>query len=75
MNSNNRNRRLVVPAAVIAGCLALLLVLIALASRSGAADDNPAMGFPIVLAVLAVVGVVTALVWRAVSRKKRVDHR
>ncbi len=71
----DNNRRLFVPAAVIAGCLALLLVLIALASRSGASDDNPAVGFPIVLAVVAVVAVVTALVWRAVSRKKRVDHR
>lgn len=72
---SDNNRRLLVPAAVIAGCLALLLVLIALASRSGASDDNPAVGFPIVLAVLAVVGVVTAVVWRAVSRKKRADHR
>ena len=75
LRMSDNNRRLLVPAAVIAGCLALLLVLIALASRSGASDDNPAVGFPIVLAVLAVVGVVTAVVWRAVSRKKRADHR
>ena len=70
----NDNRRLVVPAAVVAGCLALLLVLIALAIRDGAADDNPAVGFPIVLVVLAVVSVVGALVWRTVSRKKSADH-
>ncbi len=71
----NNNRRLIVPVAVIAGCLGLLLALIALATRQGAADDNPAVGFPIVLVVLAVVAVVTALVWKAVSRKKRVNHR
>ena len=71
----NNNRRLLVPAAVFAGCLTLFLVLIALATREGAADDSPAVGFPIVLVVLAVVSVVVALVWRAVSRKKRVDHR
>ena len=71
----NNNRRLLVPAAVITGCVALLLVVIALASRSGASDDNPAVGFPIVLAVLAVVSMVFALVWRAVARKRSVQQR
>ena len=70
----HNNRRLIVPAVVVAGCLGLLLLVIALTTRDGAADDNPAVGFPIVLAVLAVVSVVTGLVWRAVSRK-RADHR
>ena len=71
----NKNRRLLVPAAVITGCVALLLLVIALASRSGASEGNPAVGFPIVLVVLAVVSVVFALVWRAVSRKKSVQQR
>jgi hypothetical protein len=66
----DNNRRLVVPAVVVAGCLAFLLLLIGLASRSGAGDDNPAVGFPIVLVVLAVVSLVVALAWRAVSRRK-----
>jgi len=65
-----RNRRLLTPAFVIAGCLALLLVVIALASRSGSSDDSAAIGFPIILGVLAVVAVVGAVIWRAVSRKK-----
>ena len=72
---NDNNRRLLVPAAVIAGCLALLLVVMALATRDGAADDNPAVGFPIVLGVLAVLGVLGALVRRAVSRRQRAGHR
>ena len=38
--------------------------------RDLSTDDNPAVGFPIVLAVLAVVG----LVWKAASKKKA-DHR
>ena len=65
-----RNRRLLTPALVIIGCIALLLAVIALASRSGSSDDSAAIGFPIVLGVLAVAGAV----WRAVS-KERVDHR
>ncbi len=69
------NRRLIVPIATVAGCLGLLLALIALVSRSGASDDNPAIGFPIVLAGLAVVAVAFALVWRAVSRKKSSSTR
>jgi hypothetical protein len=69
------NRRLIVPVAVALGCLGLLLVLIALATREGAADDSAAVGFPIVLGALVVVSVVVAVVWKAVSRKKHVDHR
>jgi hypothetical protein len=68
------NRRLLTPVLVIAGCIALLLVLIVLASRSGSGDDSAAIGFPIVLGGLAVVAVVTAVVWKALSRKKA-HHR
>ena len=64
------DKRLLTPAIVIAGCLALLLVLIALTTRDGAADDSAAIGFPIVLAGLAAVAVVSALVWKTVSKKK-----
>ncbi|MDP9392205.1 MAG: hypothetical protein M3P31_03425 [Actinomycetota bacterium] len=69
-----KNRRLLTPALVIAGCIALLVVLIGLASRSGSGDDSAAIGFPIVLVVLAVIAVVGAFVWKAVSKKKA-DHR
>ena len=63
------NRRLLTPALVIAFCVALLVAVIALASRSGSGDDSAAIGFPIVLAGLAVASVVAALAWKAVSRK------
>ena len=69
-----QNRRLLTPALVIVGCIALLLVVIGLAARDGAADDSAAIGFPIILVVLAVVATVSAVVWKAVA-KKRVDHR
>lgn len=67
------NRRLLTPALVIVFCVGLLLAVIALAARSGSSDDSAAIGFPIVLAGLAVAGVVFALVWKAVS--KRSSHR
>ncbi|MCW2680090.1 MAG: hypothetical protein JWM62_1491 [Frankiales bacterium] len=60
--------------AVAAGCLALLLLLIALATRSGAEDDNPAVGFPIVLGGLIVIATLVALGWRAVTRKSHSDR-
>lgn len=63
-----KNRRLLTPALVIVGCVTLLLVVIALASRSGSGDDSAAIGFPIVLAGLAVLAVVASLVWKAVSK-------
>jgi hypothetical protein len=63
-----KNRRLVTPALVIGGCVALVLVLIALATRSGSGDDSAAIGFPIVLVGLAVLAVVGAFVWKAVSK-------
>ena len=66
------NRRLLTPALVIAFCIALLLAIIALASRGGSGDDSAAIGFPVVLAGLAVAAVVAAVVWKAVSRKS--DH-
>jgi hypothetical protein len=68
------NRRLLTPALVIGGCIALLLVVIALATRSGAADDSAAIGFPIILGVLAIAAVVVGAVWKAASKKKA-DHR
>ena len=52
----------------------LVLVLVAApASASGPSgvDDSAATGFPIALAVLAVVATILALVWRAVSKKKQ----
>jgi hypothetical protein len=67
---DSQNRRLLTPALVILGCVTLLLVLIALATRSGASDDSAAIGFPIVLGVLAVLAVVGGAVWKAVSKKK-----
>jgi hypothetical protein len=63
-----KNRRLLTPALVIGGCVALLLVLIALTTRDGSGDDSAAIGFPIVLAGLAVLAVVGGLVWKAVSK-------
>ena len=60
--------------AVAGGCIALLLLLIALATRSGASDDNPAVGFPIVIGGLIVVATLVALGWRAVNRKSHSDH-
>jgi hypothetical protein len=64
------NRRLLTPALTVLGCLVLLLVVIGLASRSGSSDDSAAIGFPIVLAGLAVLAVVFAFVWKAVSKGK-----
>jgi len=53
----------VVPAAAL-----LLLLAVPPFAQDG---DNPAdVGFPIVLLVLAVVAVVFALVWRAVSKRR-----
>ena len=57
-------------ALVAGGCLALLLVLIALATRSGAEDDSAAGGFPIVLVGLVVLGTLLALGWRAVTKRR-----
>lgn len=55
--------------ALLALVPAVLLLLAGPASAQGA--DNPAdVGFPIAMLVLAVVAVVFALVWRAVSKKK-----
>ena len=66
----SQNQRLLTPALVFVGCLALLLLVIGLASRSGSGDDSAAIGFPIILGVLAVVAVVGMFVWKAVSKKK-----
>ena len=60
--------------AVVGGCLALLLVLIALATRGGAEDDNPALGFPVVIGGLIVVATLVALVWRAATKKSHSDR-
>jgi membrane protein implicated in regulation of membrane protease activity len=51
---------------------ALTLLLAGPAAATGGGDAQPAdIGFPIVLLVLAVVAVVFALVWRAVSRRRQ----
>ena len=59
---------------VAASTLAALLLL---AAPALAADNGqPAeTGFPVVLVVLAVVAVVFALVWRAVSRRRHDARR
>ena len=69
---DEKNRRTLTPVLTVLGCLSLLGVLIALAVGDDAGDsaENPAVGFPIVLVVLAVLAVVGGLVWKAVSRKK-----
>ena len=67
--SDNRNG-LAVTLAVVGGCLGLFLVIVLMLATGGEEDANPAVGFPIVLVGLAVVAVVTALVWRVVSRKR-----
>jgi len=72
---SDKHSRLAVPVAVILGCLALLIVVIVMASQSGAGETNPASGFPIVLGVLAIVALVTAVVWRSVSRRKHASRR
>lgn len=62
------------PAAALLVPPALLLLLV----RPAAAQDagNPAdTGFPIALLVLAVVAVVFALVWRAVSKRRQDSDR
>ena len=61
--------------AVVGGCLALLLLLIGLATRSGAQDDNAAVGFPLVIGGLIVVGTLVALGWRALTRGKSHSNR
>ena len=71
---NDTNRRLVTPIAVIAGCAVLFLALIALAVFGPDEAPNPAVGFPIVLAVLALVAVGGAVVWRSASRRKSDRH-
>ena len=66
---NDTNRRLVTPIAVIAACALLFLGLIALAVFGPDKAPNPAVGFPIVLAVLAIVAVLVAVLWRSKSRR------
>ena len=63
------------PAAVaLAAVLSLLLA--GPAAAVGGQDDQPAgYGFPIVILVLAVVAVVFALVWRAVSKRRHGSGR
>lgn len=56
--------------AVVAACAGLLLVLIALITRTDGGEANPAVGFPIVMAGLVVLATVGALAWRAASKKK-----
>jgi membrane protein implicated in regulation of membrane protease activity len=67
---NDTNRRLGTPIAVISACAVLFLGLIALAVFGPNEAPNPALGFPIVLGVLAVVAVLGAVAWRSMSRRK-----
>lgn len=55
---------------VAAGCLALLLLVIALIDRAGAGDTSPAIGFPLIMLGLIVLATVAALGWRAASKQK-----
>lgn len=72
---NRRQNGLALTLAVVGGCLALLLLLIALATRSGAGDDSAAAGFPIVIGGLIVVGTLLAVGWRALTRRKSPSSR
>lgn len=67
--SDNRNG-LGLTIAIAAGCLALLLLVIALITQVGAEDTNPAIGFPLVMGGLIVLATAGALGWRAASKKK-----
>lgn len=60
---------LALAAVVGAVCLAILLLVIALSTATDAEDVNPAVGFPWILAGLAVLAVLVALAWRAMTRK------
>ena len=60
--------------AVVGGCVALLLLLIGLATRGGAQDDSAAAGFPLVIGGLIVVGALVALGWRAATKGKSSSH-
>lgn len=62
-------------ALVAAGCIALLVVLIALATRDGAGDDSAAAGFPLVLGGLVVLGTLLAVGWRAATRRRAPSDR
>lgn len=63
------------PAALLALVPAALLLLAVPATAQEDAGNPADVGFPIVLLVLAVVAVVFALVWRAVSKKRQDSDR
>lgn len=67
--SNKRNG-LGVTLAVVGACVAFFAVILLLLFGRGEQDADPAVGFPVILVVLAVVAVALALGWRAVSRKR-----
>lgn len=60
--------------AVVGGCLALLLVVLALVTRDDASDDSAAIGFPVVIVGLIVVATLFALGWRALSKRSHSDR-
>ena len=75
LRMSDKHSRLAVPVAVVLGCLTLFLVVLGLIAVTDNDDVNPAIGFPIVLAVLAVVVLVTAVIWRVVSQRKHSSRR
>lgn len=74
---DEKNRRTLTPVLTVLGCLALLgaLIALAVADSSGDRDENPAVGFPIVLVVLAVVALAGGFTWKALSKKKSDSKR
>jgi Kef-type K+ transport system membrane component KefB len=68
----DRQNGLGLTAAVGAGCLGLLLLVIALIARTEDSEQvNPALGFPLIMAGVVVLATALALGWRAVSKKKQ----
>lgn len=67
---SKQRSNLLVPALVALGAVALMAFLIARLASGAANDDNPAVGFPIVLVGLMVVGSIVAVVWKVVSQRK-----
>lgn len=61
----------VVPLAVIGLCAAIFAVVVVAASGNTSQGDSAPGGFLLTLVVLAVVGSLVAVVWRALSRRRQ----